>query len=146
MKDFAPEVWARDPPPAELTDSDDSGYAALVDAISRGSGPAFAELFDRTSAEVRAVLAALPVGTGRRQEILAASYLEVWWLAGCHTGPVPDVVEWITGIARRKFAEAHAGGEPSSEPVGAGRTAPAGYALRELAALLRRPVAGLVPE
>lgn len=109
--------------------------AALMEAISRGSVPAFATLLDRTSVPVRAVLATLRPGAVPPAEILAASYLEVWWLAGCHTEPGADAVAWITGIVRRRAAEAAA--------VGPGPQS--GHAQRELAALLRRPAEDQVP-
>lgn len=105
--------------------------ASLLEAVSRGSVPAFEELFTRTSGPVRAVLATLAVDAGQVAEILAASYVEVWWLAGCHTEPGVDAVGWITGIARRRAAEA--GNAPA-------QASPYGYARLELAALLRHPV------
>ncbi|MEV4277017.1 hypothetical protein [Actinoplanes xinjiangensis] len=117
----------------------------LIDAVSRGSTPAFIELFDRTTATIRTVVAALPLGAAQRDEILAASYLEVWWLAGCHTDPDMDAIEWITGIVRRRFAELRIGGESLSEPRSAGGS-PHGYARPELAALLHRPVDELMPD
>ncbi|MFG1607923.1 hypothetical protein [Actinoplanes sp. NPDC049265] len=113
--------------------------AALIDLISRGSVPAFAALFERTSDAVRAELAIDQTGVVRVNEILAATYLEVWWLAGCRRMAEADVTGWITGIARRRIAEATRGAARTG-----GRTAVDGprptYAELEIAALLRRPV------
>ncbi|WP_433790778.1 hypothetical protein [Actinoplanes sp. CA-252034] len=105
---------------------------------------AFIELFDRTYPAVRTALTTLPIDGDRRDDVLAASYLEVWWLAGCRTEPGLDVVEWIIGIARRRIGDTRLGPTSPVEPVeAAGRTP--GYALRELAALLCRPVGTLEP-
>ncbi|MEU4427393.1 hypothetical protein AB0F81_42780 [Actinoplanes sp. NPDC024001] len=112
---------------------DGSSEVVLLDAVSRGSVPAFLALVDRTSAAVRAVLAEIPPGHGRN-EILAASYLEVWWLAGCHLEADLDVTAWITGIARRRVADA------GIDPPAQGERLGPGYAELEFAALFRRPV------
>ena len=103
--------------------------ATLVELISCGSVPAFATLFARTSAAARAELVARLPDAGRADEILAASYVEVWWLAGCHRAPEVDVTTWITGIVRRRAAELPTweGPRPS-------------YAELEFAAILRRSV------
>ncbi len=37
--------------------------------------------------------------------VVAATFVEVWWLAGCHVGPDTDVMTWINGIAARRDAE-----------------------------------------
>ncbi|WP_433832472.1 hypothetical protein ACQP2E_16225 [Actinoplanes sp. CA-015351] len=109
----------------------------LIEWISQGSKPAFAALFDRTQADVRAVLSVLPPGSGQRDEVLAATYLEVWWLAGCHSEPDVDVVAWLFGIAQRRMAELRCrvdGVVANPRPS---------YAQLELAALLGRPVSSL---
>jgi hypothetical protein len=111
----------------------DGSDAALMDAISRGSVPAFVALYDRTSAAVGAMLATLPTGAGRPAEIFAASYLEVWWLAGCHTEPGVDAVAWITDIVRRRIAEARIDPGIVENPR-------PDYAQLELTELLRGPV------
>jgi hypothetical protein len=131
MEEFNRGVWSGSRPSTAFEIPRDGSDAFLINAISRGSASAFIELFDRTAVAVRT---ALPPGAGQWDEILAATYLEVWWLAGCHTGRDLDAVEWITGIARRRIAEVR---------IGAGHS-PSGYARLELAALLRRPVDDLV--
>jgi hypothetical protein len=110
--------------------------SALIDLISRGSVPAFAALVDRTSDAVRAELSVDPAFPARANELLAATYLEVWWLAGCRPARGDDVTAWIIGIARRRIAEASRGA--------AQRTATEGprpsYAELEIATLLGRPI------
>jgi len=111
----------------------------LIERISRGSMPAFAALFDRTSEAARAELTAGPTGAGRPGEILAASYVEVWWLAGCRRTPKIDATGWIIGIVRRRIAEAgraiprRGGGAALEDPRPS-------HAELEVASLLRRPV------
>lgn len=113
--------------------------STLIDLISRDSVPAFAALLEWTSDAVRAELAIDLTGVVRANEILAATYLEVWWLAGCRRAAEADVTGWITGIARRRIAEAsrrsaRTGGRTAGEDL-----RPT-YAELEIAALLRRPV------
>ena len=120
-----------------------------VAAISRGSREAFASLFDRTSGAVRAELASRLPDADRAATVFAATYVEVWWLAGRHSGPELDVGEWIRQILHRRIADA--------DPVGRrqSRTPPPTWeraadlrpscAELELAALLGRPVRRLWP-
>ena len=111
----------------------------LIERISRGSAPAFAALFDRTSEAARAEVAAAHPGTGRAGEILAASYVEVWWLAGCRRAPRTDATGWIIGIVRRRIAEA--GRAIPRQGGGAAREGQRpSHAELEVASLLRRPV------
>lgn len=108
----------------------------LIDLISQGSLPAFAALFDRTSGAVRAELASLS-GTAAFSHVLASSYLEVWWLAGCHRAPGIDATSWIISIVRRRLGEALRAMPGSPRPS---------YSELEMAALLRRPVSDLSRE
>ncbi|GIF43386.1 hypothetical protein [Actinoplanes xinjiangensis] len=143
MEEFTRQVRSGNPFSTEFETPPHHSDVFLVDAVSRGNTAAFIQLFDRTSAVIRTVVETLPLSAVQRDEILAASYLEVWWLAGCHIDPDLDVVEWITGIVRRRVAELRIGGRPLSEPRTAGGS-PHGYARLELAALLHRPVDDLV--
>ena len=141
------------PRPAVPTDADPArgdfeqvSDSRLIQLISRGNVPAFVALFDRTSAAAHAeVVAALPGGVpafpggAPVSEIFAASYVEVWWLAGCRPTPEVDVPTWITGIVRRRIAEARRGIAPRGSPAVLPGPRPT-YAELELAALLRRPV------
>ncbi|WP_328459588.1 hypothetical protein OHA21_27495 [Actinoplanes sp. NBC_00393] len=129
MRLFVPGL-VQPPPVTDIADS--TSDVALLDAISQSSIPAFLILLDRTSAAVHAVLAELPPGYSR-DEIFAASYLEVWWLAGCHIGPDLDVAAWITGIARRRIADVRTGPRPDRDQQ------QPGYAQLEFAAMFHRP-------
>jgi hypothetical protein len=111
----------------------ESSDAVLLEAVSQGSVLAFRALVERTSMAVGALLAELLSDCEWRDEILAATYLEVWWLAGCHIQPDIDATNWIAGIARRRAAETHA------DPVPDGEGPRTGYAQLEFATLLRRP-------
>ena len=106
----------------------------LIELISRGNVPAFVALFDRTSEAVRALLAVDLTNAGQIRQILAASYVEVWWLAGCHRAPDVGVNGWIAGIARRRAAEGVR--VPAEADLGPRPT----YAELEIVALLRRPL------
>jgi len=113
--------------------SGDTSDVALLEAVSRGSVPALLALVDRTSPAVRAELARHLPGRDGQDELLAATYLEVWWLAGCHEAGA-GVTAWITGIARRRAAEIRTGTMPNT-----GQPRP-DRARREFAALFHRPV------
>jgi hypothetical protein len=114
----------------------------MVAAISGGSRDAFASLFDRTSGTVRAELALRLPDVERAASVFAATYVEVWWLAGCHSDPGLDAAEWIGHILRRRIADADPGARrpPITWPAPDLRPS---CAELELASLLGRPVAGL---
>lgn len=122
-------------PPAEI-DVERSNDSTLLELISRGSVPAFVALFDRTSGAARAELAAGLPDDRRVSEVLAATYVEVWWLAGCRREPETDGASWIAGILRRRITDA---GRLVGRPA-ALTGSRLSYAELELAALLQRPV------
>ncbi|BEL05585.1 hypothetical protein Q0Z83_037760 [Actinoplanes sichuanensis] len=130
MTDFG-DSPARRTPSTDI--NGDSSDTMLLEAVSKGSVLAFRALVERTSVAVGAVLAELLSERVWRDEILAATYLEVWWLAGCHVQPDIEATKWIVGIARRRAAETHA------DPVPDGEGPRTGYAHLEFAALLRGP-------
>jgi DNA-directed RNA polymerase specialized sigma24 family protein len=111
----------------------------IMRAIARGDRTALTALFDRTAAAVRADLAARVPAAEQRAPILAATYVEVWWLARCR-GAHPDVTHWLGRIVGRRVADAHrtAGSPVLPEPRPC-------CAERELAGLLNRPVDRLWP-
>ncbi|WP_143162783.1 sigma-70 family RNA polymerase sigma factor [Couchioplanes caeruleus] len=76
---------------------------SLLEAIARGSQEAFGVLFDRTAGVVGADLTTRLRDPEQRAAILAASYLEVWWLAGCRSGVEPDVTQWVRRILDRRI-------------------------------------------
>jgi hypothetical protein len=134
VTNYSPEPTG--PPPIEFEQATDS---ALIELISGGSVPAFAALFDRTSEAVRTELAIDLPGTARVSEIFAASYVEVWWLAGCGRRVEADVTAWIIGIVRRRIAEASRQTPPRGEHTVWEALRPS-YAELEIATLLRRPL------
>jgi hypothetical protein len=115
-----------------------------IEAISGGSVPEFVAVFDRTSEVVRAEVDALVLpGWTRADEVFAASYVEVWWLAGCHAAPPVDILRWITSIVRRRLADAQPPQPRATNagwPPGAIPASRPSYAELELAALLGRPI------
>jgi hypothetical protein len=114
-----------------------NSYIALLSGVSGGDVTAFRILVDRTAEHVRAALTELQLGRGGQDEILAATYLEVWWLAGCHDQPNTDVVGWIVGIAKRRAAKIATDCGPDSEGT---RTR---HAQVEFAMLFHHPISGV---
>jgi hypothetical protein len=97
-------------------------------------------MFDRTAGTISAELRARLADPEQRVPILAATYVEVWWLAGCRRGAEPDVTHWIRGILDRRIADAHraTGRQIEGEPR-------PGRSELELAGLLGRPIDRLWP-
>jgi hypothetical protein len=113
----------------------------LMDQISRGSRAAFATLFDQTCGAVRDTLAVRLPDRQSASAVLAATYVEVWWLAGCRTSRPGAVVEWIDAIVQRRIGEVFTSDATRSDvPASAAAAVCAHYAVLELAALLGRPV------
>ncbi|MFI5889633.1 hypothetical protein ACIA5D_05875 [Actinoplanes sp. NPDC051513] len=124
---------------AAQVDFEQCSDSTLVDWISRGSVAAFVALFDRTSSATRDELMARLPGAGQVSQVLAASYVEVWWLAGCRHTPEADITSWIIDIARRRAAEASRRTPWRGEHDAWAGPRPS-YAELEVATLLRRPV------
>ena len=123
-------------------DLEQASDSTLIELISRGSVPAFVALFDRTVEAVRAELAALS-DDARFGQVLASTYVEVWWLAGCHRAPGIDATDWLTGIVRRRIDDALRGTTRQGMDPAAQGPRPS-YSELEMAALLRRPVGNLL--
>jgi hypothetical protein len=121
---------------------------STVAAISGGSREAFVSLFDLTSGAIRAELALHLSDVDQAVHVFASTYVEVWWLAGCWSGPEVDAVEWIRQILHRRIAVVYTASQLSLTPPPAPhrivipRTS---SAESELAALLGRPVRRLRP-
>ena len=149
MRTPAPETQGQ--PARARTDScgEASDDQPTVAAISRGSREAFASLFDRASGAVWAELAVRLPDADRAATVFAATFVEVWWLAGCHSGPELDAAEWIRRILHRRIADAGpVGWRQSRTPPPASEAAAdlrPSCAELELAALLGRPVGRLRP-
>jgi hypothetical protein len=115
--------------------ADDRTLPSIMDAISRGSREAFVLLFDRTAGAIGVELTACSADTEPRAAILAATYVEVWWLAGCRSSTDRDVQQWISRILHRRAMAVH---RAVSSPAG-WEQRPSRAEL-ELAILLGRPV------
>jgi hypothetical protein len=124
-------------------DLEQAGNSTLIDLTSQGSRSAFSALFDRTFEAAWAELSADFLTSTRRGEILAASYVEVWWLAGCHRAAEVDAASWIISIVRRRVDEAARWTSLPGAQAGGEGPRPS-YAELELAALLLRPVDDLL--
>jgi hypothetical protein len=116
----------------------------LTEPISRGSRDAFVTLFDHTRAAVHASIDLRLQDPESAAAAFAATYVEIWWLAGCHTGPDTDVIGWIDHIVERRTAEAHPHPSPPTplqEPTPVNAADPQQLrATLELSSLLGRPV------
>lgn len=128
-------VSTRQAPPAAHSGED---LGDLMAAVSRGSRMAFASLYERSVDLVRQDLAAELPDSRQAAGVLAHTYVEVWWLAGCYTGTGTNVVPWIRQIAGRRAVEARMLGKRRSDA--ADPPSPT-IAERELAALLGEPPA-----
>jgi hypothetical protein len=105
----------------------------IVEAISQGSKDAFAQLFDFTSGAVRAELLTHLKNADQAVAVFAATYVEVWWLAGCHSAAEVGVLEWIRHILRRRIADVTTALDPAVDLWPS-------HAEIELATLLGRPL------
>lgn len=144
MRIFACNAASRKAPPGALAGAgpptDENLEPSIMEAISQGSLEAFVMLVDRTAGAVGAELTARLPDPEQRVPIFAATYVEVWWLAGCRSGAEPDVTHWIRRILDRRIADAHrdTGRQVETEPR-------PGRAELELAGLLGRPIDRLWP-
>ena len=77
----------------------------LVRRIADDDRDAFCELFDRCSGPVWLYLGRQVVDPYRAAGVFAGTFVEVWWLAGCHVGQGTDVLAWIEQIVRRRVAD-----------------------------------------
>jgi hypothetical protein len=128
-------VSTRQAPPAAQSGED---LGDLMAAVSGGSRKAFAILYERSVDLVRQDLAAELPDSRQAAGVLAQTYVEVWWLAGCYTGTGTNVVPWIRQIAGRRAVEARMHGKRRSDA--ADPPSPT-IAELELAALLGHPPA-----
>jgi DNA-directed RNA polymerase specialized sigma24 family protein len=119
------------------TGSEQDPFGTLLAQISYGDRDAFTRLFDETSGPLLDRIHAEVRDPQQAVAVLAATYVEVWWLAGCRPGREDDVATWIDQIARRRLRD----GTPR---INSRRYGPVlGYAVLELADLLGRPADAL---
>ncbi|MET8147214.1 hypothetical protein ACIBSW_11760 [Actinoplanes sp. NPDC049668] len=107
----------------------------LIRRIGDDDHGAFSELFDQCAFLVSRRLGHQVPERHQVAGVLAATFVEVWWLAGCHVDPDTDVMMWIDEISRRRAAESRPTTSPGPGLLGA-PWAP-GVEV-ELAGLLRR--------
>jgi DNA-directed RNA polymerase specialized sigma24 family protein len=107
----------------------EADFGSLMERVSRGDQEAFATLYERTSGPVRDRIQARLVHPDATTTLVAAVYVEVWWLAGCYAGPASGVTGWIHGIAERRLKD-----RPPVPAASTERT----IEVRELADLLGR--------
>jgi hypothetical protein len=77
----------------------------LIVRIARRDHAAFTALYDDTFNCLRDGLDLRLGDTAWADGVLAATYVEIWWLAGGHTHPASDAVAWMNDIVERRVAE-----------------------------------------
>jgi len=120
----------------------------LIRRIAGDDRAAFAEFFDCCSGQVARELSSQITDPRRVAGVLAGTFVEVWWLAGCHADPDSDVLAWIDQIVRRRVADSRPAlpAVADSAGPGPGRTGASGQhgVEVELIGLLRYHPARLV--
>jgi hypothetical protein len=113
----------------------------LVRRIAGDDREAFGELFDRCSGWVSGDLRRQVSDRHRARGVLAGTFVEVWWLAGCHVDPGFDVVVWIEGFVQWRVADSRpaalSAAISAAPDVGSLRASWAQGVEMELAGLLR---------
>jgi hypothetical protein len=107
---------------------------SLVRRIAHDDRAAFVELFDDCSALVLSDLRARVPDPDRVTAVLAGTFVEVWWLAGCHVSPDMDVITWLDRIVERRIVDSR----PAPAELRSGPPWTRGNEV-ELAGLLGRP-------
>jgi DNA-directed RNA polymerase specialized sigma24 family protein len=119
----------------------------LIRRIADNDRGAFAELFDQYSGLLSRRLRRQVPDRHRVAGVVAGTFVEVWWLAGCHVDPDTDVMVWIDEILQRRVADSRPGAPSSADPALPGmglRGAPWTHGVEvELAGLLSRQLWGL---
>jgi hypothetical protein len=89
----------------------------LIRRIADDDHDAFAELFDRCSGLVSRLLDRQVSDRNRAAGVLAGTFVEVWWLAGCRVAPETDVMAWIDKIVQRRVADSRPSVPASANPA-----------------------------
>jgi DNA-directed RNA polymerase specialized sigma24 family protein len=88
----------------------------LLHRVAGADRSALAELYRIVSADVRVQVEHTLPDPGDVDAVMAATFVEVWWLARGHAGSHLDVRVWIRAIASRRAGDRHrnnaAGGSP----------------------------------
>jgi len=79
--------------------------SGLVHLIAGGDLLALAELYDAMAVGLREQVGRTVPDFASRNRVIAATMLEVWWLAAVYDVPGLDARAWIEAIAARRVAE-----------------------------------------
>lgn len=77
----------------------------LLHRVAGTDRSALAELYRIVSADVRVQVEQILPDPGDVDAVIAATFVEVWWLARGHAASHPDVWVWIRAIAARRAGE-----------------------------------------
>jgi hypothetical protein len=89
----------------------------LIRRIAGDDRGAFVELFDQCSALVVADLCERVADRHRVAGVVAGTFVEVWWLAGCHVDADTDVMVWLGEIVQRRVADSRPAATSLSGPA-----------------------------
>ncbi|HZM82174.1 MAG TPA: hypothetical protein VFC19_41170 [Candidatus Limnocylindrales bacterium] len=97
----------------------------LLRRVAASDRTAFVMLYDAMFTQVRRqALAALSLGDAV-EAVVAATFLQVWWLAPLYNPDDADVPAWITAIAADRIADRRRNARaPSTADVDAGQRSP----------------------
>ena len=79
----------------------------LLHRVANADQPALAELYRMVSTDIRVQVEQTLSDPGDVDAVMAATFVEVWWLARGHAASHPDVRAWIRSIATRRACERH---------------------------------------
>jgi DNA-directed RNA polymerase specialized sigma24 family protein len=89
----------------------------LLRRIADDDRGAFAELFHQLSAPMSSRVRHQVADPLRGAGVVAGTFVEVWWLAGCHINPETDVMAWINKIVWRRVADSRPPAKPAADSV-----------------------------
>ena len=92
---------------------DEQSMARLLRRVTASDRTAFVTLYEALSSQVRKqALAALSSGSAA-DAVVAATFLQIWWLAPLHSPDDADVPAWITAIAAGRIADRRRNSAPT---------------------------------
>jgi len=98
---------------------DEQSMARLLRRVTASDQTAFVTLYDAMSSQVRKqALAALSSGNAA-DAVVAATFLQIWWLAPLHNPDDTDVPAWITAIAAGRIADRRRNSAPTPSTANA---------------------------
>lgn len=99
--------------PSLLDDrSEEVPLRQLMRRIAAVDRTAFVLLYDAMSGRVRRQVAAAMASGDAVDAVVAATFLQVWWLAPLYRSDDADVPAWISGIAASRIADRQANAMP----------------------------------